>query len=181
VKVYNDYIKFDTTQTCSILPEIANLYLKVKKFKDALGAANAKLAKCGGTTNDYYAIMQIAYTADMPKELSEAADKYIAKKPNDVDGYFYKAKALQQLDDDNSPRYDAIAPYEKLIEVALKATEEKEKTRNNYFLSRAYSYSGYHAGSKGDLVKAKEFFQKAVGADPANTDAAKKLAELGGN
>jgi lipopolysaccharide biosynthesis regulator YciM len=181
VKAYNDYIKFDTTQTCSVLPEIANLYLKVKKYKEALATANTKLAKCGGNNSDYYAIMQIAYNADAPKELSEAADKYITKKPNDVDGYFYKAKALQQMDDETNPRYDAIAPYEKLIEVALKATDEKEKTRNNYFLSRAYSYSGYHAGSKGDLVKAKEFFQKAVGADPSNADAAKKVQELGGN
>ena len=85
------------------------------------------------------------------------------------------------MDDENNPRYDAIPPYEKLIEVALKATDEKAKSRNNYFLSRAYSYSGYFYGSKGDLVKAKEFFQKAVAADPANADAAKKVQELGGN
>jgi tetratricopeptide (TPR) repeat protein len=155
--------------------------LKVKKYKEALATANTKLAKCGGNNSDYYAIMQIAYNADAPKELSEAADKYITKLPNDVDGYFYKAKALQQMDDETSPRYDAMAPYEKLIEVALKATDEKAKTRNNYFLSRAYSYSGYYYGAKGDLVKAKEFFQKAVGADPSNSDAAKKVQELGGN
>jgi tetratricopeptide (TPR) repeat protein len=181
IRVYQDYIKFDSTQKCDVLPKIANIYIKANRVKEAGAALNDKLAKCGGNNSDYYAAMQLAYKADMHKELVQAADRYIEKLPNDVDGYFYKAKALQQMDDENNPRYDARTTYEKLVEVALKATDEKTKTRNNYFLSRAYSYLGYCMGAQGNLPVAKENFQKAVAADPSNADAAKKVQELGGN
>ena len=93
-----------------------------------------------------------------------------------ADGYFYKALAQTQLDDTNNPKWLAKEAHEKLMAL-YEAKPDDARTKG--FVAGSYAYMGLYAGGQQDLVKAKEYFQKALAVDPTNKMALSGMQQLG--
>lgn len=178
VTFYKKVIELDSTQTCTIFSSLIQTYYDQKKVKEALALTDEKAAKgCKMTYVDYFNGMY--YSIYSTKEYERAikyADKYIEIVPNGPDGYYFKATAQTQSDDTENPKWLAKEAHEKLIGV-YEAKPDDARTKG--YVAGSYAYLGLYYGGQQDLVKAKDYFQKALVVDPANKTALGGMAQLG--
>jgi Tfp pilus assembly protein PilF len=178
-KYYKMVMANDSSKTCDIYTSLIEANYSVKKIKEGIALLEEKEAKCTVTNKnrEYYYAMYYSYVAKLYDKSVKYADKYIDSYPALVDGYYYKAQSLDELDDDNAPVFKAKESYEKLAATY----EAKPDERSKKMVGTAYNYIAYYYGKQQDLVKAKEFYQKTIGVDPTNKIATQTLLQLGGN
>jgi tetratricopeptide (TPR) repeat protein len=178
-KYYKMVMANDSSKTCDIYTQLIEANYGVKKIKEGIELLEEKEAKCTVTNKnrEYYYAMYYSYVAKLYDKSVKYADKYIDAFPALVDGYYYKAQSLDELDDDNNPTFKAKEAYEKLTATF----EAKPDDRSKKMAATGYNYMAYFYGKQQDLVKAKEFYQKTIGIDPTNKIATQTLLQLGGN
>jgi Tfp pilus assembly protein PilF len=178
-KYYKMVMANDSSKTCDIYTSLVEANYNAKKIKEGIALLEEKEAKCtvGDKNREYYYAMYYSYVAKLYDKSVKYADKYIDAFPARVDGYYYKAQSLDELDDDNAPTFKAKESYEKLAATY----EAKPDDRSKKMVGTAYNYIAYFYGKQQDLVKAKEFYQKTIGVDPTNKIATQTLLQLGGN
>ena len=179
ITFYKKVMELDSTQTCTIYSSLITTYYDQKKIKEGLDLLDEKVKKgCAGTYSEYFLGMYYAiYSTKEYERAIKYCDEYIKLVPNGADGYYFKANAQTQLDDVDNPKWLAKESHEKLISVY---EAKPDDTRAKGYVAASYAYMGLYYGSQQDLVKAKEFFQKALAIDPANKLAANGMAQLEG-
>lgn len=108
------------------------------------------------------------------KKADVALDKVITLSTNAQDAYLYKARVNQAMATKES--YEAmVKAYDEYIKIVTASPEEAAKQKKN--LIEGYSNIGaYYAVT--DKAKAKEYFNKALALDPADTYVKAELAKL---
>jgi tetratricopeptide (TPR) repeat protein len=100
---------------------------------------------------------------------------YTAKYPDELYGYYWRARTNAAIDTDMSKRL-AIPYYSKVIEIAEKDTSNENNKKR---LIESYGYiASYKANHEKDYAGSKEYFEKVLTLQPDNEDAKKYVGIL---
>ncbi len=112
------------------------------------------------------------YAAAEFKQAESVFGKYTEKYPDQVYGYYWKAKSLAQIDTTMELGL-AVNDYKKVAEIAA-----TDKEKNKSLLIQAYGYLGaYEANISKDYQAALGWFEKILEVQPDNSDA-QKFADI---
>ncbi len=169
---YKKAIGMDTSKT-ELNNEMANSYMKMKKYKDAIELFKSKISNGKAGVNDYYSIGRAYYYSKDFINADSSFSKIIALQPDLALGYLWKAKASLQTDPDNK-QWKAKEFYETFISKVK--PEEIERSKKD--LIDAYNYLAAYYASKKDCANTKVYMLKIKELDPTNAQAIKVLAGL---
>lgn len=157
--------------------DIANAYLKMKKYGEAIAIYKLKIASGKANANDYFGIGKAYYYSKDFMNADSAFAQIIKSQPDYYLGYLWRAKVNIQLDLKNE-KWLAKPFYEMYIS-KLKP-EELILAANKDALIGAYNYlAAYYADpARKDCPNVKLYMQKVLELDPANTQAKKVIAGL---
>lgn len=147
--------------------DIAAVYMKMKKWAEAIASFDKKIAANKATINDYYGLARAYYFFKDFVKADSAASQMIRLKPDVTLGYLWRAKANVQLDPKNE-KWLAKPFYEEYL---AKAKPEEIKKD----LIEAYTYMGVYLLNMKDFCAAKIQFKKVLDFDSANANAKKFL------
>jgi tetratricopeptide (TPR) repeat protein len=156
--------------------DIANSYIKMKKYPEAIEAYKTKMAKnTKPSANDEFGIMRAYYYSKDFINADTAAAHIIKIQPDLLLGHYWRAKINSQMDPKNE-KWQAKEYYE--LYISKVKPEEKEKEKKN--LIEAYNYmAAYYADkARNDCPNVKMYMQKILELDPANAQAKKVVAGL---
>ena len=156
--------------------DIANSYVQMKKYPEAIASYKIKMEKGKPGVNDYYKL-GIAYYKS--KDFINADSSFVQVtrlQPELPLGYLWRAKAtVQQELVMKTENWLAKPFYEQYISKVIKP-EDIEKSKKD--LAEAYNYLGAYYAKKKDSANTKLNFQKVLEYDPANVQAKKVLEGL---
>lgn len=168
---------------------------KEKKYADA--AKLYSLAVQGPTTShtvtDYFYVgysNYFDYVGKAPAEKAAAKDllvqadsafsKVNTLAPTYALAYLYRARVNRYLDNEKNPKGLAVPYFEKYVEVLSAKPENLTDPKNKRDLTDAYNnIAGFYLQS--NPGKAKEYLNKTLSLDPANSYAADAMKALGGS
>lgn len=171
----------------SDLSDVGKKFFAEKKYKEAAAIFEiAMMNPDSKTYNDdilYYAICVNTVNARLDvaqrdkvalQKANTGLDAILAKYPTYQDAYYYKARIFSTLEDGAS----MVKAYEDYVRILTeKGPEELAKPANKSKLTEAYNTIGANYADK-DKAKAKEYFNKTLALDPANTYATDALKTL---
>lgn len=164
-------LKMDSTKV-DLLSEMGAIYLKMKKYDNAIKSYERKLKATNKlNANDYFS-MGRAYYFNKDFMNADTCFGTVIKLQNSLPiGYLWRAKTSIQLDLDS--KLGLARPYyEKYVELT---TDTKKFMKD---LTEAYEYLGYYYMLQKDNAKAKELWMKLKEIDPNNNKAQKALDSL---
>jgi len=145
--------------------DMANAYVKSKKYNEAIELYKVKMSKTKPSTADYFGLGRAYLSAQDFVNADSAFAKVTTMQPEYALGYLYRAKASSNIDSQNE-KWLAQPYYETYITKVK--PEDREKNKAN--LVEAYTYMGvYYTKSKKDICTAKAQYLKALELDPKNT------------
>jgi tetratricopeptide (TPR) repeat protein len=147
--------------------DIATLYMKMRKYPEAISFFNKKITENKANINDYYGLTRAYYYSKDFVNADSSASEMIKLQPDLALGYLWRAKANVQLDPKNE-KWQAKPFYEQYLE---KAKPEENKRD----LVEANTYVGVYLLNMKDFCTAKNNFKKVMELDPANSNAKKFL------
>lgn len=153
--------------------DIAAIYIKMKKWADAVTFYNKKIAANKANVNDYFGLGRAYYFSKDFVSADSAISQMIKLQPDLSYGYLWKAKVSVQQDLKNE-KWAAKTSYEDFIA----KVKPEETDRNKKDLIDAYNYLAAHYAGKKDCPNVKLFMQKVLDLDPANAQAKKIIAGL---
>ena len=153
--------------------DIANTYIKMKKYPEAIAAYKAKMGKSKPNANDYFGIGRAYYYSKDFINADSSFIRIIAEQPDLALGYLWRAKVNAQLDPKNE-QWSAKPFYETYLTKVKPEDNEKNKSD----LVMAYNYLAAYYAAKKDCPDLKLYMQKVLELDPANAQAKKVLAGL---
>ena len=149
-------IAIDDNEYAKLYGDIGNIYIKMKKYPEAIDAYNKKIKEVKNVdANDYYHLSR-AYFYNKQFEQSDAAALQIIKlNPDMPSGYLWRAKSNAMMD----PKTETFLakPYYEAYLGKIKTEEYKIPANQNY-VTEACDYLTYYWLVKNDKVKAKEYF-----------------------
>jgi tetratricopeptide (TPR) repeat protein len=148
--------------------DIANAYIKMKKYPEAIAAFDKKIAAGKGGINDYFGLTRAYYFSKDFVKADSATSQMIRLQPDLPIGYLWKAKVNVQQDPKNE-KWLAKPYYEQFIAKVKPAEVDRSKKD----LIDAYTYLGVHYMLSKDFKTAKINFQKVLDLDPQNQNAMK--------
>jgi lipoprotein NlpI len=169
---YKKAMEMDTSKA-ELNNEMANSYMKMKKYKEAIDLFVAKINSGKASVNDYFSIGRAYYFSKDFVNADSSFSKIVAAQPDLAIGYLWRAKSSTHLDPGNK-LWQAKGFYETYI--AKIKPEDVEKNKKD--LAEAYSYLAAYYASKKDTANAKAYFQKVLEVDPTNAQAKKVLADI---
>ncbi|MDF2437729.1 MAG: hypothetical protein K0Q95_2105 [Bacteroidota bacterium] len=157
--------------------DIANAYIKMKKYPDAIALFKAKIDAGKAGINDYYGLARAYYQMKDFINADSAASQMIRLQPEQSVGYIWRAKASSQLDPKNV-EWRAKQYYE--LYLSKVKPEELKLPQNKNNLIEAYNYlAAYYADpARKDCANVKAYMQKIIDIDPSNAQAKKIMAGL---
>jgi tetratricopeptide (TPR) repeat protein len=164
-------IKMDTSKV-DLFSEMGAIYLKTKKYDNAVKSYERKLKATNKlNANDYFS-MGRAYYFNKDFINADTCFGTVIKLQNTLPiGYLWRAKSSIQLDPDS--KLGLAKPYyEKYVELT---TDTKKYLKE---LTEAYEYLGYYYMLQKDNAKAKELWTKLKEIDPNNAKAQKALESI---
>jgi tetratricopeptide (TPR) repeat protein len=170
---YKKAMELDTSRT-ELNNEMANSYMKMKKYNEAIGLFKAKMESGAKISiNDYYSLGRAYYYSKDFVNADSTFSKIVASQPDLALGYLWRAKANVQLDPENKQWKSR-----ELYETFLSKLKPEETERSKKDMIDAYNYlAAYHA-SKKDCVNTKMYMEKILQLDPENAQAKKVRAGL---
>ncbi|HRG51824.1 MAG TPA: tetratricopeptide repeat protein [Bacteroidia bacterium] len=169
---YKKAIEMDSSKS-ELSNDMANAYMKMKKYGDAIAMFNAKVAAGKAGVNDYYGLGRAYYYSKDFANADSSFSKIVAAQPDLALGYLWKAKAAVQTDLDNK-NWKAKELYETFISKVK--PEETERSKKD--LIDAYKYLAAYYAKKNDCTNTKSYMEKVLALDPANAEAKKIIAGL---
>jgi tetratricopeptide (TPR) repeat protein len=171
---FKKVLEMDTTRK-DLNNDIANAYMKMKKYAEAIDIYKKKISSGKVNANDYYGIGRAYYyTKDFINADSSFA-QIIKSQPDLYLGYLWRAKVNEQMDPKNE-KWLAKPFFETYIS-KLKP-EELTQAQNKNSLIEAYNYLAAYYASKKDCPNVKVYLQKVLDLDSANAQAKKVIAAL---
>ena len=154
--------------------QIADLAKSLKDYHtQALWLGNYNRWNESSTNVDLFYWGVAHYYAKEYVESDSVFAQYIAKYPEHVEGYYWRAANNAEIDT-AMVLGTAVPFYEKVVEMA-----EKDKEKNKTRLIKSYAYlGGYEANIKKNYPAALAWFEKFHAIDPENADAAKYVELL---
>lgn len=169
---YKKAMEMDSSKT-ELSNDMANSYMKMKKYNEAIAMFKAKIAAGKAGVNDYYGLGRAYYYSKDFVNADSCFSKIVTAQPEMGLGYLWKAKANVQQDPENKV-WKAKEWYEKYISKIK--PEETEKNKKD--LIDAYTYLLAYYAKKNDCPNTKLYMEKILALDPANAQAKKLKAEL---
>lgn len=161
----------DTTNM-DILNEIAQAYLKIKKHENAARTYQEKINRSNGSTNDYYKMARAYFDAKKWTEADSALAMVNRLSPDFEPAYLFRARVYSNLDPDTK---EGLAKpfYDKVVEKA-----QADSVKYSKDLLESYSYLGYYYLVNRQYCESLMYWDKILGIDPANENAASALKDL---
>lgn len=167
----------------------AREYAKSAKLYE-IAVANPEANKNALYDNFFYGMAQYFDYATQVKEnpdytkeglvKADSAFSYINQKsPTTPDAWLFRARTNRLLDDAENSGGKMVPYYEKFIEVISAKPEGLTDARNKKSLIEAYNNLGAYY-LKTDQAKAKEYFNKTLALDPADSYASQVIKQLQG-
>ncbi len=150
--------------------DIANTYIKMKKYPEAISAYKSKMEKGKPTANDYFGIGRAYYYSKDFVNADSSFVQIIRSQPDLPLGYLWRAKTNVQLDPKNET-WLAKPFYEQYI-AKVKPTDTEKNKKD---LVDANTYLGVYYMNNKDNCMAKTFFKKINELDAANANSKKFL------
>ncbi len=169
---YKKALEMDTSRT-ELANEMANSYMRMKKYTDAIQLFSEKVADGKAGLNDYFALGRAYYYNKDFVNADSAFDKIVVAQPDLALGYLWRAKANVQTDPENKQWKS-----KELYETFISKVKPEEIERNKKDLIDAYNYLAAYYASKKDCANTKVYMLKIAELDPANAQAKKVLAGL---
>lgn len=160
------------TANVELYTDLAAIYMKQKKFREAASAIEKKIASGKNVNaNDYNRLGRAYYFAKDFINADSAFAQVVKSQPELYIGYLWRAKSNSQLDPD-SKKGLAKPFYEMVIEKA-KADPEKNKKE----LMEAYEYLGGYYFVRKDYAASKPYWLELKKLDPSNAKAKAALSD----
>lgn len=178
VSMYEAIVKLDSTKACVVYKDIAKMYYDAKKYKEGLDALDIRIAKgCETDYLDFYYAMSYSNGIKDYTRCIKYADAYIGLRPDGIDGYNFKAIAINQLD--TAETFQAREANEKIISLY----EAKPDERGKRFAKTAYIYMAFYYAKQSETdptqsAKACEMAKKVLAIEPTNKQATELAAAL---
>lgn len=150
--------------------DIAAIYMKMKKYPEAITFYDKKIAANKGTINDYFGLTRAYYFSKDFEKADSATSQMISLQPDLALAHLWKAKVKVQQDLQNE-KWLAKPFYEQFL---LKAKPQENKKD----LVEAYNYLAAHYAANKDCPNVKIYMQKILDIDPANVQAKKVITGL---
>ena len=173
---------FDYKKALEMQPEkielngdIANAYIKMKKYPEAIAAYKVKMEKGKPNANDHFGLMRAYYFSKDFVNADSSAAQIIKAQPELPLGYLWRGKINVQVDVNNA-KWLAKPFYE----TYLTKIKPEDAEKNKKDLIDVYNYlAAYYADpARKDCPNVKLYMQKILELDPANAQAKKVLAGL---
>ncbi|MDX5443311.1 MAG: tetratricopeptide repeat protein [Hymenobacteraceae bacterium] len=168
---YEMSLKMDTSNT-ELYNDLANLYMKQKKYDKAIEQYKKKMAKAGESNTDFYYLGRAYMLNDQFVKADSMFALITTSNPDYAFGHLWRAQANANLDLE-SEKGLAKPHYEEFIRVA-----ETDKDKYKPQLIEANSYLGYYYYLKGDRANAKKYWTEVLTLDPGNEKATTALKEI---
>lgn len=163
IDCYERALKKDSA-SCEVPYELGTTYMKVKKYNDAIGMFERKIA-CDTTAgyrfashlNEAMSLMQLKKFADAKDHIQKSIDL----RPDNLQAWLSLAQDLGQLD----RTADEIAAYRKVIELGTSGNTNGDEGKYNTQLCEAYRMIGVRHlidATKIDVAKEKERKDKFI-------------------
>ncbi|HEX8515232.1 MAG TPA: tetratricopeptide repeat protein [Bacteroidia bacterium] len=153
--------------------DIANSYIKMKKYPEAIAAYKLKIATGKTNANDQFGLGRAYYFAKDYVNADSAFMKIIESQPELGTGYFWRARVNSQLDPKSET--GAAKPF---YEQFISKVKPEEMEKNKKDLIEAYNYLAAFYAAKKDCPNVKVYMQKVLDIDPSNAQAKKVIAGL---
>jgi len=153
--------------------DIAAIYIKLKKWAEAISFYDKKIAANKANVNDYFGLGRAYYFSKDFVKADSAISQMIKLQPDLSYGYLWKAKVSVQQDLKNE-KWLAKTYYEQYIS----KVKPEDNDKNKRDLIDAYNYLAAYYAEKKDCPNVKLYMQKVLELDPANSQAKKVLAGL---
>lgn len=153
--------------------DIATIYMKMKKWSEAISFYNKKIVANKANVNDYFGLTRAYYQMKDFVKADSATSQMIKLQPDGLYGYLWKAKVSTQEDPKNE-RWLAKPYYEQFIS----KVKPEDTDKNKKDLIDAFNYLAAYYAEKKDCPNVKLYMQKVLELDPGNTQAKKVLAGL---
>jgi tetratricopeptide (TPR) repeat protein len=165
-------ITLDPKLEAELSGDLANIYLKGKKYTEAIPLFKKRIAESTKpSANDYFSLGRAYYFTKDFANADSAFKKVTEISPSFPTGFLYRGRANVYMDDAVNSKYLALPYYTKFFE--LIKPEERAKSAKE--ITEACEYLRGHAAlSLKDLAKAKEYNKVILEVDPIN-DKAKKF------
>ncbi|MDP1744815.1 MAG: tetratricopeptide repeat protein [Bacteroidota bacterium] len=147
--------------------DIATIYMKMRKYPEAITFFNKKIAANKANINDYFGLVRAYYFSKDFVNADSATSEMIRLQPDLALGYLWKAKVNVQQDLKNE-KWLAKSSYEQYL-TKVKPEENKKD------LIEANTYMGVYLLNMKDFCASKIQFKKVQDLDPANQNAKKFL------
>jgi tetratricopeptide (TPR) repeat protein len=169
----------DTTKM-ELLKEVAGIYQKQKRWKDAIRIQELRFEKAGNTLllADYFDL-GLAYFADTAFQKSkEMFDTVVTRSPNFFPGYVWLSRAVTRIDT-SSQRLMLKPVYDRMVALALDSTAliDSMKFKAEYFpkykndLVLAINYLGYYYIQQDQPEAAAKYYYRIQQIDPNDPNA----------
>jgi lipopolysaccharide biosynthesis regulator YciM len=151
--------------------DLANIYLKGKKYGDAIPLYKKKIAESAKpSSNDYFSLGRAYYFSKDFPNADSAFKKVTEISATFPTGYLYRGRANVYMDDANGSKNLALPHYTKYFELILPA----DRTKSAKDVIEACEYLRGHAAlTLKDVAKAKEYNTIILELDPVNEKAKK--------
>ncbi len=164
-------ITLDPKLESELLGDLANIYLKGKKYSDAIPLFKRKIAETEKpSSNDYFNLGRAYYFSKDFVNADSAFVKVTELAPTFPTGFLYRARANAYMDDPNVSKNLALPYYTKVFELIL--PENRMKSAKDIIETSEY-LRGYAALTLKDIPKAKEYNKVILELDPNNEKAKK--------
>ncbi len=160
------------TNNLDLLGEIATSYVKMKKHELAAKTYQEKINRSKGSTNDYYKMARAYFDAKLWTEADSALAMVNRLSPDFEPAYLFRARVYSNLDPDTKEGL-AKPYYDLVVEKALADPAKYSKD-----LLESYSYLGYYYLVNRQYCESLMYWDKILGIDPANENAASAMKDL---
>ena len=166
---YKKAMELQPTKT-ELSRDIANIYLKSKKYNEAITTFKSNIEKGKPNANDYFGLGRAYYFSKDYSNADSAFLKITQLNPQLPLGYLWRAKTNVQQDLKNEKWL--AKPY---YEAFITNTKPEEIEKNKKDVIDAYTYMGVYYMNNKEICTAKTYFVKIAALDAANINAKKFL------
>ena len=173
--IYRKLIELDSTREYDIVSQLAKAYYDAKNYEQAIPQFIRKGEIKPLSATDTYLLGVCYYLTDKDLSADSCFAIYLTAVPTFAQGWLYRARIAEGMDNVEKPAFLPLPYYRKFIETA-----NGDVTRYKAGLTHAYLYMGVYHVQTDSLSLATEEFKKVLEIDSTDEDAIHYLEVLKG-